>query len=226
MLTRLSVFIVGCALCTSAMAQVGVDGLYGAEWTGVTATHVTHDDNAEIGNFQDPGPTTAGASYDVYLRSDSTYLYGLINVTDHLEDSAGSFANLYFDLDPQNNNGSDWGMETTNSRSFVPGVGGYYDISSDLTFATTDTGVEFALKWSRLMNGSNPDIVGAGVGPVLPDGKVTLRLSQSFGFSVAGGDSYGPDRLGSVFAPVPEPASMTALGLGVIALIRRRKRSK
>lgn len=224
MQTKPAILIGALALCTSAIAQVGVDGLYGSEWNGVSSTHVTHDPNAPEGNFQSAGPTTTGASYDIYLRSDSTYLYGLMNVTDNLEFSAGSFANLYFDLDPQNGNGSDWGMETTNNRSFVPGVGGYYDLSGNLVFATTATGVEFALNWSYLMDGANPDVTYYGAGPVLPGGKVTLRLSQSFGYSVAGGPSYGEDRLGSVFAPVPEPASMSVLILGGIALVRRRRK--
>jgi hypothetical protein len=226
MLKKTTILIGAIALCSSALAQVGVDGSYGSEWSGVSSVHVTHDDNAPEGNFQSPGPTNKGAGYDVYLRSDSTYMYGLINGTDNLEASPGSFANLYFDLDPQNGNGSDWGMETTNNRSFVPGQNGYYDLTGNLTFATTASSVEFALKWSYLMDGSNPDVTFYGAGPVAPGGKVTLRLSQSLGYSVAGGASYGPDRLGSVFAPVPEPASMSILGLGVLGLIRRRRSVK
>ncbi len=213
---------------TISFSQVGVDGLLGAEWSGYTPTHVTHDDFAPTGNFGAPGPTTAGSDYDIYLRGDSQYLYGLVTVTGTPEANAGAFANLYFDLDPQNANGSDWGMEVTNHQAFVPGQPGYYGLGSNLVEDhSTGTSVEFGLKWSYLMDGGNPDVTFYGAGPVLPGGKVVLRLSQSFGYSVAGGASYGPDRLGAAFAPVPEPATMSMLAAGgLLFLGKRRKGAK
>lgn len=214
------------SLGTAAFAQVGVDGNYGAEWTGVTATHISHDDSAAESNFSTPGTTNKGADYDIYLRTDGTYLYGLLTVTGNAASAPGIFANLYFDLNPSAGDGSDWGMEVTNNRAFVPGVAGFYDLSSALTYATSTTGVEFALKWSYLMDGANPDIAYYGAGPVAPGGNVALRLSQSFGYSVVGGNNYGVNMLGTVTAPaataVPGPSAVLAFGLGLVRSRRRR----
>ena len=61
------------------------------------------------------------------------------------------------------------------------------------------------------------------------DPDLVLRLSQSFGYSVAGGATYGVDRLGVIvarFAPsVPEPATwaMIVVGMGAIGLVTRRR---
>lgn len=57
---------------------------------------------------------------------------------------------------------------------------------------------------------------------------MVLRLSQSFGYSVAGGRTYGADRLGEAsIAAVPVPTAAWAgfglLGsLGTLKMIRRR----
>ena len=205
----------------SASAFAQIDGIKGSEWDGVGSVSVAYDAAAPTSNFGAPTSTTSGAAYDIYLRSDDTYLYGLLMTNGGGGTSAGSFANLYFDLNPSAGNGSDIGFEITNDRSFNPDTGVYQSLGSDLDFATTATGVEFALKWSYLMDPTNISGIAVPAG-----GKVTLRLSQSFGYSVAGGSSYGEDRLGSVFAPqaVPEPASFAALGFGALALLRRRRR--
>jgi hypothetical protein len=64
-----------------------------------------------------------------------------------------------------------------------------------------------------------------------PGGQVILRLSQSFGYSVAGGDTYGTDRLGAFTLPggaVPEPAgwAMMIVGfLGAGGVLRTRRKA-
>lgn len=50
-----------------------------------------------------------------------------------------------------------------------------------------------------------------------------LNLSQSFDGKTA---AYGTNRLGGLLDPVPEPANMTALVLGGLALAKRRKNSE
>ena len=57
------------------------------------------------------------------------------------------------------------------------------------------------------LNAANPDIM--------------LRLSQSFGYSVAGGiGNFGPNDLGVEidpdFAAVPEPSTIALLGAGIL----------
>jgi hypothetical protein len=57
---------------------------------------------------------------------------------------------------------------------------------------------------------------------------VRLNLSQSFGYSVAGGSGfYGTDRLGIVTTPVPEPSvlALSAVGFACLVGLRRYRRS-
>lgn len=206
-------------------APIVIDGNYDAAY-GAAKSHVNYDMNAPTSNFGTPTNASNTAAYDIYLTSDAQKVYGLLRA-DRV--TGLPFANLYFDLDPQNNNGSDLGFEITNDRAFVPGRAGY-SAPLGLSFATSSDGrgIEFAIPNALFTSA----IAGLNYyqGQVFPHNgdKITLRLSQSFGFSVAGGTSYGTDRLGSVtLAPVPEPASVAAfagvLGLGFAARSLRRR---
>ncbi len=186
--------LVTMAVGVSASASPVVDGTLSAGEYGAATAIVTYDPTAPMGNFGTPGPTSNAIGYAIYLNDTGGMLYGLVQTNPAGGGtSAGAFANLYFDLDPQNNNGSDLGFEVGNKDAFIPGVGGSV-VTPEVTFAISpDFGTfEFSIP--------NSDFTGpiAGLayasGQVFPDGSnptVTLRLSQSFGYSVAGGATCG-----------------------------------
>jgi hypothetical protein len=210
------------SLCGVTASQAAVvDGTIGTEWNGITPVHVTHDINAPTSNFGTPASTTTGADYDIYARDDGNYYFVGLHITGNASSSAGLFANLYFDTDPSANVGSDLGFHVTSNDAFIPetGVTTTYDSTSGIEYATSgsDT-IEFAIPNDFLTN----DPLSMGFPKATNN--VTLRLSQSFGYSVAGGDDYGDTRLGT--AAVPEPSSLGLVGLAGLALLARRSRRR
>lgn len=224
------------------MAQVGVDGVLGAEWSSTTPTSVLYNAAAPLGNFGTPTNQNHTVAYDIYLRSDSTYVYGLLkaNPAGSGNDgwsTANNFANLYFSTNPFGYAGTasgSIGFELLNDKAFKPGVAGYLpgnlssfglvtalNAGSDYSGGGQGAVIEFALPWNYFYS----DPQAAPFAPITAtNNALRLNLSQSFGYSVAGGNAdYGTNRLGVLTAPVPEPASIAALGLGILALKRRRK---
>jgi hypothetical protein len=211
-------------------APDSVDGVLGAEWTGITPVSVLYNPAAPVSNFSTPTNENSEVAYDIYTRGDLNYVYvGLTTASNY----AGglNFANLYFDTNNATSAGSDLVFEVLNQRVLDPNVlnpFNYTEAGSDIHYALTAGSVsapsvlEFAVPKSFFM--TDP----LGVGFPLATTDVQLRLSQSFGYSVAGGTSYGPDRLGVV--AVPEPATVILGGISMVVvlgvgLVRRTRRS-
>lgn len=221
-----------------AMAQpVGLNGLIGAEWAGVTPVTVAFDPNAATSNFGTPGTTNHVTAYEIFLRRDANFLYTALRTTSG-NASGYVFANLYYSLrsgpGPVGNTGSSIGFEVLNDRAFSPGNPGYYN-----------DGPGNLLQWATSGGAGNPDIIESaidlsvflgnalnvtGFGAANPVG-IRLNLSQSFGYSVAGGPDYGEKRLGYVSlaetTTVPEPSTyaLFAAGLAALGIVARRRRN-
>ena len=239
------------AATAGAQTPVGVNGVIGSEWDGITPKQVTYSVGAPNSNFQSPTNLSDTVSYSIWMRSDSNFIYvglranpagpGLDAWT-----TGNSFANLYFDLNPLTVSGSDLGFEIGQSsfHPFIPGGQSgstqnltidpnnhfFSAISAGVNYPNAQGGViEVAIPWSYLEGGYAADFTpGTTLPPVnhLNDSLNTIRLnlSQSFGFSVAGGQGfYGYERLGVV----PEPATVIGGGFATALLgytvARRRK---
>jgi hypothetical protein len=206
-------------------APVSVDGSIGSEWTGATVKSVAFNAGAPLGNFGTPSNENHNVAYDIYTRGDANYLYVGIQTLGSANDL--DFANLYFDTNP--GSGSDIGFEVTNQRAFKPGVAGYInytvgsaDIHYSLGSSLGSRILEFAVPYAVF----TANTLGVSAMPLATD-KIQLRLSQSFGYSVAGGASFGTDRLGTVTIPVvPLPAAAwTGLALmGTVATMQALRR--
>jgi hypothetical protein len=199
---------------------------------GAPTAVITHDGTTAEGNFGTPGTTSDGAAYNIFVKGDSHYAYVLVQETGSFASSPGIFANLYFGTGASAASTSDVAFEVTNSDVFVPGGAGPFSTAGqDLGFAVLNAGsaIEFAVAWSYFE--TDPQGLGfTRTTAANPD--VILRLSQSYGYSVAGGASFGPNRLGLLVDPigaaatVPEPDSLALLALGLAAVVVRRRRAK
>ena len=211
------------SVAAGASAAIVVDGNLDAAY-GAAKSVVGYDPNAPEGNFGSPTAFSNAIGFSIYLASDSNYVYGFFN-SGGPGTAAGTFANVYWDLDPQNNNGSDLGFELSpgHADASIPGVSGSVNRNDVLTATNGSGSFEFAIPVADFTSA----IAGLTYAPgqVFPGAgdNITLRLSQSFGYSVAGGPSYGPDRLGTVAAGVPEPGTwaLMLIGFGALGLALR-----
>lgn len=224
----------------AAMADpVGLDGVIGSDWAGVTPSHVLYSAAAPNSNFGAPTNLSDNSAYDIYLRADSHYLYAALVQTGPAVNDSLVFANLYFRLYYGGAGSySSIGFETTNDKAFYPNTGASaYDTAANLlqTFVVTGSVadpdvIEVAIDLSVFTHNALGVTGFTGV----PDGQtadgIVMTLSQSFGYSVAGGTAnYGANALGVVSLAaneVPEPGSIALVGLafaGAAGAMRRRR---
>lgn len=93
---------------------------------------------------------------------------------------------------------------------------------------------DMVLSLSAIQNGANVDIsvVGSSVGGAWSDTYNTSVAGTLDGFSLYAGDTGGNNNAAllannmTVAAPVPEPVTMSLLGLGALAMVLRRKMRK
>ncbi len=99
-----------------------------------------------------------------------------------------------------------------------------YDAGNDFAWevrAGSASGSILAGGTATTMDGQNL-LVESGLGYV--EGPILLRISANSQPAGSGGFDQAIDDIVFMQEPVPEPASMTALGLGIAALLRRRKK--
>ena len=216
---------------SAANAQITVDGAVDAAYGDAKST-VVFNPAAPTSNFGAPTNLSETTNYSIYLAALEGGVFGALQA-DGATAIAGSFSNLYFDLNPGANNGSDLGFEIQNDRAFIPGRGGYSaSLGIEQAISADGFTVEFFLPnnlFTTAIAGLNYYDDGQ---PAALGDTVRLQLSQSFGFSVNGGLAfYGADRLGTVELAaaggvVPEPATwaMMIVGVGAVGGAMRRRR--
>ena len=210
-----------CVLATATLAQTGIDGVIGSEWTGATSVLVPYPVNADQ------------VAYRTYFRTDASYAYFAVSADSSqggAYSSAFNFANFYIGTNAGVNN-SNIGMEVTNDRFFVPGVPGYYNnnVGTGVVWSNSGTGtIELAIPFTFFTS----DPLGMGIGTAT---HAWFRTSQSFGYNFVSGASvnsnsspfpsgpgtYALERFG--IAAIPTPGAAALMGVSGLAALRRRR---
>ncbi len=195
---------------------------------GTVTSDVTLNPDADpsgtySGNFATPSNLTDYNPYTIYTNSDANNYYVGVEGDGPVLVGNLDFTNLYFSTNlPE---GSTVGFEANNSLAFVPGVPGSYPYTgaSGITLLDSSTPTSYAIEFSVPWSFFTSDPLGMGFTKAVTD--VELRLSQTFGYSVAGGASYGvtspfdadtTTRFGDFAIPTPEPSTIVLAGLGAI----------
>jgi len=208
MLTLVAGMMMAGSVQALAATPVGVDGVIGAEWTGVTPTFVP------IG----PDPGAMLVAFNVYVRADASFLYvaaqALPAAGDQWDDAfnlgLGSSANIYLNTDLSN--GSDLIIEALSGDYCAA----FDDCAAPIIIGDPATGPsvwsvgnpglpsseiggpvggvrEIAIPWTVLQ--TDPDSLGFAKAAC----STQVRTIQAFGYNFSGSQFF--DRFGTVSQP-------------------------
>lgn len=209
-------------------APVDVDGIIGLEWTGASIKSVGFNPAAAEGNFGAPTNENKYVAYDILTRNDGNYAYvALVSRADlgGATSSAHQYTNLYF------GGHTSVGFEVLSGNAFRPGLPGSYPFASldgtaNEIFHSENFGSQYVIEVAVPLSFFTSDPLAMGFNTLSGapgDSFLRLNLSQSYGYSVAGGQAfYGDDRLGS-FGNIPAPSAAGLLALAGLAASRRRR---
>lgn len=234
----LALSFISSALPATAAGPVGIDGVIGPEWAGITPSLVTYNPSAPISNFNTPGSENHNTGYEIFARQEAEWIYVGMRTTGPTDSKGLVFSNLSFALlygpGPYGTGERHLGFEVTNDRAFsidgpiifAPDNASNLIQHAKFSGASSDPDViEAAFHWSIFWDNAL-GVSNYGLPPGETFAGLRLYRSQSFGYSVAGGTTiYGPQSLG-LFVAAPEPGAlslMAAAGVGAILLRRRRR---
>ena len=195
----------------------------------LTSQSVAYDPAAPTSNFGAPTNRNNETAYTVQTGIDANFFYVDVTATPPAGASVDQFANLYLG-GPTISNGIV--IEATNSRFQITGSGGpYYSLlGTGYSYTAVPNDIALAIPLSFL----EIDAQGSGKTNYNAGDLIRVSLSQSFGYSVAGGPTYYPavTRLGAQVIPAsPSAAAVPELGVwmmmitgfGVVGLAMRRR---
>jgi len=139
-----------------------------------------------------------------------------------------------------NGDPGNWGLFGTNGSKFLGNNGSPGGYITDLNFSSALSGISFDISrsngsdaadtWQARIYDSSTTLIGSQSGGFSDINTWTSVLFNQAGISRleietfgTGFHPYGVDNVN--LAPVPEPASMAAIGLGLAALLRRKRRA-
>jgi hypothetical protein len=191
---------------------------------------VGYSATADEGNFGTPSNVSDSVGYTISMTSDPTDVNLVLTTTPTTDpvtpvDGNLNFTNLYFSTSVvSGTGGSTVGFEIQNEDAFIPGVPGSVSTQNDgITFNQPKSGEwDISIPWQYFE--TDPDNLGFTKISATND-VVRLNLSQSFGYSVAGGQAnYGDMRLGEAILSTPEPSSYALGGIVLVTFAVLRSR--